>query len=187
MGVHLSISMFVCMFEEGALESDVRSHYYTAGYWQGIRLCRGRACKIGLIICRVQIQALICSPLHGSWLSSSAADEEPAEQISLERRQTYNRRWHQTISSKYWFCVCFLAFKSGVLLWCWTLHCGDILLCKIWFQIVASAFKSKKKNKKSIKNKEKLFTWNVVETSQVFVVQLCVYFLLFFFIIYCWG
>lgn len=29
---------------------------------------------------------LICSPLHGSWLSSSAADEESAEQISLREK-----------------------------------------------------------------------------------------------------
>lgn len=31
-GVHVSISVFVCMFEEVALESDVHSDYYTVGY-----------------------------------------------------------------------------------------------------------------------------------------------------------
>lgn len=87
MGVHISISVFGCTFEEAALESDVHSHYYTAGYWHDITL----SCSSGLQNCAhygvsVSIQAWFFSPLLGSWSSSSAADEESAEQISLKRK-----------------------------------------------------------------------------------------------------
>ncbi len=47
MGVYISKTAFACMFEVVALESDVHSHYYTAGYWHGITL----SCSGGLQNC----------------------------------------------------------------------------------------------------------------------------------------
>lgn len=84
MRTHVRRSLSVCMFENIASENDVRNHYYTAGDWQGITLSRGGASWNGAHYgVSLQIQAWFRSPLHGSWVSRSAADEESAEQISL--------------------------------------------------------------------------------------------------------
>lgn len=72
------------MFENVASESDVRNHYYAAGDWQGLTLsCGGASWKGAHYGVSLQIQARFRSPLRGSWVSQSAADEESAEQISL--------------------------------------------------------------------------------------------------------
>lgn len=148
------------MFEGVALESDVQSHYSTAGYWQGISFSGSRACQIVLIMAsqfgsRPDLLAfawLLVSEYSKWRIIRTNVIKAKKSKLTKELRPVSCKYWQSTAVSQtqqrcwyFWLwpavCFCSLSFKCDSLPQCWTLHSGGTVLYRVWFQIVVSVIK----------------------------------------------